>query len=38
VQECTDGAAERWIEIPEAGKVADDYEMPAAGVKLLPKE
>lgn len=38
VQECTDGAAERWIEIPEAGKSADDYETPAPGVKLLPKK
>lgn len=38
VQECTDGAAERWIEIPEAGKNADDYETPAPGVKLLPKK
>ena len=38
VQECTDGAAERWIEIPEAGKNADDYETPAPGVKLLPKQ
>jgi len=37
VQECPDGAAERWIEIPEAGKSADDYESPAPGVKLLPK-
>lgn len=38
VQECADGAAERWIEIPEAGKSADDYEAPAPGVKLLPKK
>lgn len=37
VQECTDGAAERWIEIPEAGKSADDYESPAPGLKLVPK-
>jgi uncharacterized protein YcnI len=29
VQECTDGAAERWIEIPAAGKTSDDYETPA---------
>ncbi len=29
VQECTDGAAERWIEIPAAGKSSDDYESPA---------
>ncbi|MGV6876412.1 YcnI family copper-binding membrane protein [Pseudochelatococcus sp. B33] len=38
VQECADGAAERWIEIPEAGKSLDDYETPAPGVKLLPKK
>ena len=38
VQECPDGAAERWIEIPADGKVADDYETPAPGVKLLPKK
>jgi uncharacterized protein YcnI len=38
VQECTDGAAERWIEIPEVGKNADDYETPAPGLKLLPKK
>ena len=37
VQECTDGAVERWIEIPEPGKSADDYESPAPGVSLLPK-
>ena len=30
--------AERWIEIPEAGKTADDYEFPAPGLKILPKE
>ena len=29
VQECTDGASERWIEIPAAGKSSDDYEKPA---------
>jgi uncharacterized protein YcnI len=38
VQECPDGAVERWIEIPEAGKSADDYEKPAPGLKLLPKK
>lgn len=37
VQECTDGAVDRWIEIPAAGKTADDYETPAPGVKLVPK-
>ncbi len=35
VQECEEGV-ERWIEIPEAGKSAADYEKPAPGVKLLP--
>ncbi len=38
VQECADGVTDRWIEIPEAGKNADDYETPAPGVKLLPKQ
>ena len=36
VQECETGA-ERWIEIPEAGKTADDYESPAPGLNVLPK-
>ena len=36
VQECDGGKAERWIEIPAAGKSADDYEYPAPGLKLLP--
>jgi uncharacterized protein YcnI len=35
VQECEGGKADRWIEIPAAGKVADDYPNPAPGVKLL---
>ena len=35
VQECADGAVDRWIEIPEAGKSADDYEMPAPGVTIV---
>lgn len=38
VQECPDGAVERWIEIPATGKSADDYEQPAPGVTLLPKK
>ena len=38
VQECEGGVVEHWIEIPEAGKSADDYETPAPGVKLLPKK
>jgi uncharacterized protein YcnI len=36
VQECEGGKTERWIEIPAAGKSADDYKFPAPGVKLLP--
>ena len=38
VQECEGGAVERWIEIPAAGKAADDYKFPAPGLKLLPKK
>ena len=38
VQECG-SAAERWIEIPEAGKSEDDYEYPAPGFTVTePKE
>ena len=37
VQECEGGAVDRWIEIPEAGKSADDYEKPAPGLKLIEK-
>ncbi|ANK88078.1 MULTISPECIES: YcnI family copper-binding membrane protein [unclassified Rhizobium] len=29
VQECTEGAVERWIEIPAAGKSSDYYDAPA---------
>ncbi|MFO1050027.1 MAG: DUF1775 domain-containing protein [Geminicoccaceae bacterium] len=36
VQECADGAVDRWIEIPEPGKSPDDYESPAPGVKIVP--
>jgi periplasmic copper chaperone A len=36
VQECTKGV-ERWIEIPAAGKVSDDYEFPAPGITLGDK-
>lgn len=36
VQECEKGV-DRWIEIPAAGKSADDYKTPAPGLKLLPK-
>ncbi|HEV7259175.1 MAG TPA: DUF1775 domain-containing protein [Bosea sp. (in: a-proteobacteria)] len=38
VQECEGGAVERWIEIPAAGKVPDDYKFPAPGLKLTPKK
>ena len=37
VQECPDGMAERWIEIPAAGQSSDDLELPAPGLKLLEK-
>jgi uncharacterized protein YcnI len=37
VQDCETGT-DRWIEIPAAGKDADDYETPAPGIKLLPKK
>lgn len=37
VQECPEGAAERWIEIPADGQTSDDLELPAPGVKLLEK-
>jgi periplasmic copper chaperone A len=37
VQECEQGG-DRWIEIPAAGKTADDYEAPAPGLKLLPRK
>jgi uncharacterized protein YcnI len=36
VQECEGGKAERWIEIPAAGRKADDYKFPAPGLKLTP--
>jgi uncharacterized protein YcnI len=37
VQECENGKAERWIEIPAEGKSAGDYKYPAPGLKLRPK-
>jgi uncharacterized protein YcnI len=37
VQECESGV-HRWIEIPQDGKSAADYNEPAPGVKLLPKQ
>jgi len=36
VQECEKGV-NRWIEIPEPGKSADDYKAPAPGVTLTAK-
>jgi uncharacterized protein YcnI len=36
VQECAEGV-NRWIEIPAAGKTADDYEQPAAGLEITAK-
>lgn len=38
VQECEGGGVERWIEVPAAGKVSDDYKFPAPGLKLTPKK
>lgn len=38
VQECEGSATERWIQIPAAGQKADDLELPAPGIKLLPKQ
>ena len=35
VQECTDGAVERWIQIPAAGKSSDDYETPAPYFEII---
>ena len=37
VQECATGV-HRWIEIPAEGKSAEDYEEPAPGVTLKPKD
>ncbi len=34
VQECEGGKVDRWIEIPAAGKKADDYKTPAPGLNL----
>ena len=36
VQDCEKGV-HRWIEIPAAGKKADDYKEPAPGVTLMPR-
>jgi periplasmic copper chaperone A len=35
VQECPGGAANRWIEIPEAGKTRDDYKSPAPQLVII---
>ncbi len=37
VQECEGGGVERWIEIPAAGKVADDYKFPAPASSCFPR-
>ncbi len=37
VQECPEGKAERWIEIPAAGQSSDDLDLPAPGIMLLEK-
>ncbi len=37
VQECPDGAVDRWIEIPAAGQAEDELETPAPGIRLLEK-
>ena len=37
VQECEGGATTRWIEIPDQGKTADDYENPAPSVTVVDK-
>jgi uncharacterized protein YcnI len=34
VQECEGGKADRWIEIPAAGKGSDDYRYPAPALKI----
>jgi uncharacterized protein YcnI len=38
VQECPDGAAERWIEIPADGASGEELEYPAPGLMLLEKK
>ena len=37
VQECPEGAVERWIEIPAQGQTSDDLDLPAPGIELLEK-
>jgi uncharacterized protein YcnI len=38
VQECGSELAERWIEVPEAGKSADDYAFPAPMLTIIEGE
>jgi uncharacterized protein YcnI len=35
VQECTDDAVKRWIDIPDAGKTSQDYETPAPFFEIV---
>lgn len=37
VQECPEGAVERWIDVPAAGQSSDDVKMPAPAVTLTGK-
>lgn len=37
VQTCDEGAVHRWIEIPEPGKAADDYQEPAPSVTIIDR-
>jgi len=38
VQECGSELVERWIEVPEAGKTADDYDFPAPILTIVEGE
>jgi uncharacterized protein YcnI len=38
VQECENGSAERWIEIPKPGQDPEDLEGPAPALTVLPKQ
>jgi uncharacterized protein YcnI len=38
VQECENGSAERWIEIPQPGQDEHELEGPAPGLTILPKQ
>ena len=37
VQECPEGAVERWIDIPAEGQSSNDLDMPAPGLKLIER-